>query len=122
MSMAINFSRQTLFYLIDVCTQSSVKYQKSLYKIKMNFIPGRTPPHTVHLMVPIRNQNPPSCTMHISIYSLEVPCKLAAVFSFVLYGAMFKRICQVFLLVFFKRENATLMIFYNRLKIFIVEK
>lgn len=49
--MAINFSRQTLFYLIDVCAQSSVKYQKNLYKIKINFIPGRTPPHAVHLMV-----------------------------------------------------------------------
>lgn len=49
--MAINFSRQTLFYLIDVCAQSSVKYQKSLYEMKMNFIPGRTPPHAVHLNI-----------------------------------------------------------------------
>jgi hypothetical protein len=101
--MAINFSRQTLFYLIDVCAQSSVKYQKSLYEIQNEF---HTWAYTTPCCASYVNQNPPLCTMHIiSIYSLEVPCKLVAALSFVFHGAMLKRICQVFLLVFSKGKT-----------------
>ncbi|KAF0774103.1 Uncharacterized protein FWK35_00000525 [Aphis craccivora] len=84
--MAINFSRQTLFYLIDVCAQSSVKYQKSLYEMKMNFIPGRTPPHAVHLML-TKIYLYAQCTYRF-IHLKYLPCKLVAVVSFVLHYAM----------------------------------
>lgn len=89
----------------------------------MNFIPGRIPPHAVNVLW----QPEIASSIHLSIYSLEVPCANRRLLFLLLHHAIFKRICQVFLLIFFKRRNSTLVViyfffFHNCLKIFIVEK
>lgn len=112
--LLISPEKRYFYWICDVCAQSCAKYQKGLYWNPNEF---NTWAYTSTCCASYGNLKSSSSWLYIYIYRFVCSkcygwCELTAIlYSFVLHNKIFNRICQVFLLIFFKRgkRNANIL-------------